>query len=124
MLRTFTEHLRRKGDTIPVDKQAIHDILEGVKVKIATAAHTAFQLPITEGELHGAVMSGKKKKAPGFDGMCTNLLQVAWPTIGEDLLQIVNSMYTDKGIAPTQTKGVIVFVPKSNSPTTQGEYGP
>jgi hypothetical protein len=68
ILRTFTEHLRR----IPVDKQAIHDILEGVKLKIATAAHTAFQMPITKEELHGAVMSGKKKKAPGFDAICTD----------------------------------------------------
>jgi hypothetical protein len=122
MLRTFTEHLRRKVDTIPVDKQAIYNILEGVKVKIATEAHTAFQMPITEEELHGTLMSGKKKKAPGYDGICTDFLQVAWPTIGEDLLQIVSSMYTDGDVAPTQKKGVMVFVPKSNSPTTPGEY--
>jgi hypothetical protein len=63
-----------------VDNQAIHDILEGVKVKIATATHTAFQMPIME------------EKAPGYNGICTDFLQVAWPTIGEDLLQIVNSM--------------------------------
>jgi hypothetical protein len=124
MLRTFTEHLRRKDYTIPLDKQAIHDMLEGVKMKLATAAHTAFQMPITEEKLHGAVMSGKKKKAPGYDGICTDFLQVAWPTIGEDLLQIVNSVYTDGDVAPTQTKGVIVFVPKSKSPTTPGEYRP
>jgi hypothetical protein len=124
MMRTFTEHLRRKVDTIPMDKQAIHDILEGVKLKIATTARTAFQMPITEEELHGAVMNGKKKKAPGYDGICTDFLQVAWPTIREDLLQIVNSMYKDGGIAPTQTKGVIVYVPKSTSSTTLGEYRP
>jgi hypothetical protein len=63
-----------------VDKQAIHDILEGVKLKIATAAHTAFQMLITEEELHGAVVSGKKK-APVYDGICTDFLEIAWPTM-------------------------------------------
>jgi hypothetical protein len=48
-----------------------------VKVKIATAAHTAFNMPITEKELHGAVMSGKKKKALGHDGVCEDFMQVA-----------------------------------------------
>jgi hypothetical protein len=107
-----------------VDKQAIHDILEGLKVKIATAAHAAFQMPITEEELHGAVMIGKKKKAPEYDRICTDFLQMVWPVIGEDLLQIINSMYTDGGVTQTQIKGIIMFVPKSNSPTIPGEYRP
>jgi hypothetical protein len=105
-----------------VDKQAIQGILEGVKVKIATAAYTAFKMTITEEELYGAVMSGKKK-APGHDGICTDFLQVAWPTIGVDLLQIVNNMYTDGGVLPSETEGVM-FIPKSNSPTIPGEYRP
>jgi hypothetical protein len=40
-----------------------------VKVKIAPEANEMIQMPITEEELHLAVMSGKKEKAPVHDGI-------------------------------------------------------
>jgi hypothetical protein len=42
----------------------------------------------------------------------------------DDLLTIVNNMFIDGVITPSQTHGVIVYVPKTQGPIKIGDYRP
>jgi hypothetical protein len=82
----------------------------------------AFQQPITEDKLHVAVWCGKKNKAPGLNGVPTDIFQLAWTTIKDDLLQIINGMYMDGDLPLPQKMGVVVYVPKTTHPMVPEEY--
>jgi hypothetical protein len=122
--RVFTEHLQLKFDTIKVESHSIQALLEGVKVQIAPEANEMIQMPIMEEELRLAVMSGKKKKAPGYDGINNEFFQLAWEIIQEDLTNIVNNMLIDGTKEPSQTNGVTVYVPKKERPQLPEDYRP
>jgi hypothetical protein len=102
--RVFTGHLQQTFDAIKAETHSIQALLEGVKKQIAPEANEMIQMPITEEELHLALMSGKKKKAPGYDGINNEFFQLAWEIIHEDLTKIVNNMLLDGNIESSQTK--------------------
>jgi hypothetical protein len=121
-LQVFVEHLQRKLANIQVDRTALQMLLGETPTRLDTESHMGFQLPITEDEMWQAVKCGKKNKAPGNDGIPTEFDQLMWPVIKEDMLQVINDMYTSKTLPPIQTRVIIVCVPKSLHPATPEEY--
>jgi hypothetical protein len=124
ILRVFTAYLKHMFDLIMVEINTIHAILEGVEVQLPHEANTVLQTPITKEELQLVVMRGKKLKAPGYDGLCNELFQLAWPIISDDLLTIMINMFIEGAIVKSQTQGVILYVPKKQGPTTPYDYRP
>jgi hypothetical protein len=68
--------------------------------------------PIMEDELLRALKKGGKNKAPGGDGMCLEFYMANWSIIKQDLLNVVNQMFMQQRITPTQKHGIIVCLPK------------
>jgi len=56
--------------------------------------------------------TGNPHKTPGYDGICLEFLTKTWEMTKEDLLQIVNEMYTDELISDYQKFGIIICILK------------
>jgi hypothetical protein len=67
-------------------------------------------------------MAWERKKAPGYDGVPTDFLQLLWPIIKDDLLQVINEMYSDGALPRMQTRGVVVCILKTPRPMSPEEY--
>jgi hypothetical protein len=57
-----------------------------------TAANEAFECPITERKLQHAIQ-GKRRKAPGPDGIAHEFYQSFWDVKQPDQLDTLNDMY-------------------------------
>ena len=91
---------------------------------IPDAANLALEEPVTLDEIYQAIKAGKPHKAPGYDGICLEFLKKTWETTKEDLLQIVNEMYTEEIISNYQKCGIIVCIPKQPHATQVEHYRP
>ena len=122
ILKVFTDELGKKLEASQADRVAIQTSLGEVGGRIPPEENASLKLPITTEELRLAVMGGKRNKAPGLDGIPNDFLQSAWQYIHSDLLEVVNNMYLDGVILPSQTRGVVGYVPKTPAPVTSSEY--
>jgi hypothetical protein len=84
----------------------------------------SLETTITLQEIHIAVKQGKKRKAPGCDGICHDFFLHTWDVIKDNLHTIMNQMFLDEVILPSQTHGIIVCEPKANRPTHPDDYRP
>ena len=75
-------------------------------------ATSAMEAPLTLEDVHHAIKQGKKRKSPGLDGISHEFFQVMWDIMKDDMLEIFQHMYTEGGIQPSQTHGLIVCLPK------------
>jgi len=122
ILDIFTRALEIKLQEHRIDGTAMERMLAHVKKEIPPGEQDALYLPFTDVELHNAVMSGKKWKAPGSDGISNDLFRSAWNIIRVDLLELLNAMYLDGPVAPAQIKGIVVYVPKLANPVMVTDY--
>jgi hypothetical protein len=77
---------------------------------------------ITLEELRTAVATGKARKAPECDGISHEFFKITWEVTKQELLNIMNTMYSDAMITDTQKRGVILCIPKTPHPLTPNEY--
>jgi len=96
ILRTFTNFMKKKYDTLHVDSDSAHRMLQRSKKHIPQEANDALDAPITMDELLIAVKQGKKHKAPGCDGISHDFFQLTWETTQYDMLEIMNQMFMDE----------------------------
>ena len=54
--------------------------------------------PIDIGQIRQAVITGKRQKALGSDGLGREFYKVHWTTIKDDLHCVLNQMYWNKAI--------------------------
>jgi hypothetical protein len=72
ILRVFTAFLRTKLTVKDTDRQEM-DILLGSMPVPVVVDEQVFRAPVTEEELWQALKTGKKNKAPGADGVPTDV---------------------------------------------------
>jgi hypothetical protein len=70
IIRTFTNHLRKKYEKIDVDICEVAKMRQNIPTQIPKEVNTALEERITMEELEMAIRSGKNKKTPGIDGIC------------------------------------------------------
>jgi hypothetical protein len=75
-------------------------------------------------ELKLAVHQGKKRRAPGIDGICLEFYQHTWDTTKHDILKILNHMYINGEILDSQKKGTIVCIPKTSTHSQPSDFRP
>jgi len=78
--------------------------------------------PITVDELQTAINNSPSNKSPGIDGVSNDFCRYAWNSIQHDLLEVLNTMFIQRRAAPQQTSGIIVHIPKTNTPTVTSDY--
>ena len=57
-----------------------------------------------------------------FEKICRQ--KVNWDSIKDDMLALFNQMYLDGRIMERQMHSIVVWIPKTNIPTTPSDYGP
>ena len=60
--------------------------------------------PVDIDEIRQAVITGKRPKAPGSNGLGHDFYQVHWTTIKDELHCVLNNIYWNKAIIPTKTR--------------------
>ena len=78
ILRTFTDHLRRKYDHIPSPAESVRKTLDYGLKKLPPISAKILEEPITLEELRTAVTTGKTRKAPGCDGINHEFFKITW----------------------------------------------
>jgi hypothetical protein len=124
ILHTFVAFLQRKYDTTQVDDRSVTQMEQAVQRMLAPEWRDYLDVPTMEEELKAAVRNGACNKAPGKDGICLEFFKVNWDSIKEDMLAIFNLMYLDSKIMGPQKHGIVVCVPKTDSPSTPADYRP
>jgi hypothetical protein len=124
ILCAFVEHFRTKYDTITASGEYMKRLMDCNMSTIPDTANIALEEPVTMEEIYQAIKTGKPHKAPGYDGICLEFLKKSWETIKEDLLQIVNEMYTGEFITEDQKFGIICCIPKKPHATHVEHYRP
>ena len=109
ILGVFAEHFKSKYDTIPVSGECMKRLMDCNKPTVPDTKNLALEEPVTLEEIYEAIKTGKPHKAPGYDGICLEFLKKTWETTKEDLLQIVNEMYTEEIISDNQKFGMSVY---------------
>src|SRR5215510_10123054 len=122
ILEAFAKAQECKLREVFADTNTMRNILGEVRGKILQAETIMLHVPITAEELKTAVFAGKRAKAPGIDGISHDFYCLAWTIIKEDLLEVMNEMYIEGAMLPSQTKGVVVYVPKTSDPETVTDY--
>jgi hypothetical protein len=123
IMRTFKDFMTKKYNTIIID-DSILCIARDIEEKVPPEATPAFETPISMEELQAAVKQGKKRKAPGYDGINHDFFQLSWEAIKDCLLTIMNQMYMKGTILESQKHDIIVCIPKTNKPTNPEDYRP
>jgi hypothetical protein len=93
-----------------------------INKRLPNEANTDLEAQIEMEEIKEALRKGKRRKAPGSDGIVHEFYSTHWDIIKQELLEIVQNMYIEGNILAQQKHGVIVLLPKSNTPTTPDNY--
>ena len=70
--------------------------------------------PITKEELRATVMSMKKNKAPGLDGLPADFYQLFYPDLEDVLFDSISYSFTMGFLSNSQKRTVIKLIPKKN----------
>jgi hypothetical protein len=116
--------MQRKYVAQPTDPQAIRDIIQTISTGIPRESDVGLVKPINMDELKLAVHQGKRRKSPGFDGICLEFYQHTWDTTKHAILKILNQMYIDGEILDSQKKGVIVCILKKSTHSNPFDFRP
>jgi len=124
ILCVFAEHFKSKYDTIAVSGECMKRLMDCNLSTVPDAANLALEEPVTLEEIYQVIKTWKPHKAPGYDGICLEFLKKTWEITKEDLLRIVNEMYTEEIIPDYQKFGIIVCIPKQPHATQVEHYRP
>ena len=81
-------------------------------------------LPIILDDLHDAVRKGKRKNAPGPDGICLEFYKKMWDIIKNELLDTINIMYLEGRTSDAQKQRYVSRLPKIGLPARPKNYRP
>jgi hypothetical protein len=118
-MKTFTDFIGSKYNAIRVDDESFERLATTIHHTLTGNADDVLDAPVTLEELQCAVKNGKPNKAPGSDGMSQEFFKATWEIIHPDLLAIIQEMHTEGVIMNTQTHGMMVCIPKKQSPEGQ-----
>jgi len=82
------------------------------------------EAPITVEELRTAVFKGDSKKSSGKDGIGLEFFKTLWDDIANKMRTLYTRMLQEKKLSEKQKHGIIVCIPKKETPKTQRTTGP
>jgi hypothetical protein len=74
------------------------------------------------GEIKGSSAKRSLQQSTGEGRHLSGVFKVNWVSIKEDILAILNRMYLDGKIMDPQKHGILVCIPKTDSPSTPADY--
>jgi hypothetical protein len=77
--------------------------------------------PFTHTEIHTAITSGGKNRAPGRYGLGLGFCKATWPIIRDDLCPMLKDVFFEEAIPTQQKQRIIVCLPQTNRMRTPAD---
>jgi hypothetical protein len=120
----MTTYVRNRYDRIAVDPGSIQQLLECMTVSQQTSYKGALKKQFEQEEIYHAIRAGGRMKAPGRDGIVSELYTRNWNIIRADMYDIYNQILWEGCSTPNQKHGVIICLPKKQGGHTPKDYRP
>ncbi|KAL2934412.1 hypothetical protein RDABS01_017531, partial [Bienertia sinuspersici] len=78
----------------------------------------------TEKEIKQAMFAIPSNKAPGLDGYNSHFFKSSWSIVGEDVVHAVRDFFSTGKLLREVSVTTLTLVPKTQAPSTLGEYRP
>jgi exonuclease III len=123
-IKKTTLYFTEKYGHISIKKDQIHRLGAQIPRKLPTEANDDLEAQISMEEVREAIKKGKRRKAPGSDGIGHEFYTTNWDMIKEELVEIMRQMHNGGAITTQQKHGILVLIPKIKSPTRPENYRP
>lgn len=111
-------------DTSGEYKEKLDKFLEPTENSISEESRTLLGRPFSRYEVEHTVLSMKKEKAPGPDGIQAEVLQKILPYAGQDLYDLLNWWRREGSIPKEFNTGLIKLIPKGQDKLEMKNYRP
>ena len=122
--RTMTTYLKIKYDTIPVERASIQRLLGILQISRNKDDMNYLAQPFEEAKIHEAIRAGRRRTAPGFDGIVREYYLRNWEVIKADMCDIFNQMFFEHCTTSNQKHGIIICMPKKHRNISPKNYRP
>jgi len=119
---THARHTLTEKFSAPIGPSLVSQYLQPQQSLLSEEDRDALGRDITEDELLEAVKASPHGKSPGSDGLPPEFYTKTWEVIKNDFLQIVKCVLARGQLTQSQTKGVLVLIPKTPQPRTLDQY--
>ena len=103
---------------------AQHEMLDCFDKTLCDRSRALLDVPLSLGELHRAMLSMKKDKSPGLDGLPVAFYSMFWDDIGECLLTALQECASRKSMTATQSASVMRLVHKKGARSPLSSWPP
>ena len=118
----MTTYLKNKYDSIPVERASIQRLL-GILQSSRNADDMQYLAqPFEVTEIHEAIRAGRRRTAPGFDGIVREYYLHKWEMIRADMCDIFNQTFFEH--YTTLKHGVIISLSKAHGSISPKNYRP
>ena len=121
--RTMTTYLQKKYEERTVDASSIQRLPEEIQTSNTPEDSNGIENPFKPEEIYDAFRVGKRKRAPGIDGLGREFYLQTWDIIKDDMCDI-NQMFFEHATTPKQKHGVIICLPKKRGGTDPKKLPP
>jgi hypothetical protein len=118
----FTDHLIKKYSSRKIDVHCMHHLFNSGLSAVPLEANSALDEPVDMEEMCAAVKKGKEKKSSGCEGICAEFFTKTLDVTKQEMVEVVNYMYTDGEVTDAQKYGIIVCMPKKTHPVEFADY--
>lgn len=80
--------------------------------------------PVSGEEIRAAIFDIDGNKSPGPDGFGSAFYKAAWPTIGGEVIEVVQEFFRARKLLEQVNATVISLIPKVNTPTLASDFRP
>ncbi|KAI8521375.1 hypothetical protein Bbelb_011290 [Branchiostoma belcheri] len=109
----FYSNLYRAGET---DGQEQASFLDHLEASLSDSSRNFLDRPLSLEELGAALKEMAHSKTPGSDGLPMEFYQQFWPTLGQDLLDVLNEGLNEGLLSTSQREGVVTLLDKKGDP--------
>jgi hypothetical protein len=122
--RNMTTYLWDKYEAIPVKRDSIQRLLGVLQTPSSADDMDDLAKPFEAAELHEAFRAGRRKRAPGFDGLVREYYLREWNVIKADMCDIFNQMFFEHCSTQKQKHGIIICLHKVRGGLSPKNYRP
>ncbi|KAJ1519020.1 hypothetical protein ONE63_011397 [Megalurothrips usitatus] len=108
----------------PAHPPTLEAVLENVDPTIDETDNAVLDQDVTEEEVEAAVMAGRPRKSPGYDGIVAEFYVEMWPVIRVELTEVLAELWQSGKVPRAMLHGVMVLIPKKTHPATAKDLRP
>ena len=120
----MAEQIKFYEDLYRSNKEICFNLTNTTDVKLSDNQVQAMDKDISLQEATTALNEMKNDRAPGCDGLTTNLFKVIWSKIGPQMIKLFNFCYTTGRLNPSARRGIITLIPKKKDPSYLRNWRP